>query len=166
MPRGVLREMRAARTRQEPEIQVLRVHRDHVAPRERSRQKIQAPEKDKLGPPRRGQSAVETLLLGFLWRRKSTNRGALFAHHQAPDDSPHVQRVDPSLLARVRDLNDDEAWREFDRRYRDLVLRDDCRIGLEVWDADEMRHVVMMRPASDLRGFEFDPKRKVDFIRT
>ncbi len=70
-----------------------------------------------------------------------------------------TESTHPSLLVRVRDPQDAEAWREFDQRYRDLVLRYSCRMGLGYWDAEEVRQLVMIRLASALRQFEYDPAK-------
>ena len=70
------------------------------------------------------------------------------------DDSTNV-----SLLVRVRDLGDERAWREFDARYRDLVLRYCRRQGLQASDSEDVRQMVMWNLAKKLRGFEYEPAR-------
>jgi len=69
-------------------------------------------------------------------------------------DSTH-----PSLLARVADLADQAAWREFDARYRELILRYCRRKGLQASDAEDVRQVVMLNLAKQLRTFEYQPKK-------
>lgn len=65
----------------------------------------------------------------------------------------------PSLLARLRTSTDEEAWREFDDRYRELVLRY-CRLrGLQASDADDVRQLVMFRLVDSMKRFEYDPAR-------
>lgn len=65
----------------------------------------------------------------------------------------------PSLLSRVRDPSDSAAWREFDQRYRDLILRY-CRArGLQEADAEDVRQVVMFNLSKTLRTFEYSPSR-------
>lgn len=64
-----------------------------------------------------------------------------------------------SLLARVRDLGDHGSWREFDARYRDLVLRFCYRRGLQQSDAEDVRQIVMLNLARALRSFEYQPAR-------
>ncbi len=63
-----------------------------------------------------------------------------------------------SLLSRVRDPANDEAWREFDRTYRELIVRY-CRArGLQLADAEDVRQAVMMRLSRALRTFEYQPE--------
>lgn len=65
----------------------------------------------------------------------------------------------PSLLARLRDRSDDASWREFDARYRELILRYCRGRGLQPSDAEDVRQQVMMSLATALRGFAYDPVR-------
>ena len=65
----------------------------------------------------------------------------------------------PSLLSRLRDLDDHAAWREFDRRYRDLILRYCRRRGLQQTDAEDVRQMVMLNLARQLRTFQYRPER-------
>ncbi|MEM7202705.1 MAG: sigma-70 family RNA polymerase sigma factor [Planctomycetota bacterium] len=65
----------------------------------------------------------------------------------------------PTLLQRVRDPEDAEAWREFDERYRLLILRYCQRRGLQAADAEDVRQLVMMSMAQSLRGFRYAPER-------
>lgn len=65
----------------------------------------------------------------------------------------------PTLLSRVRDPADRAAWDEFDAHYRDLILGY-CRArGLQLFDAEDVRQLVMMNLAAALRGFQYDPRR-------
>lgn len=50
----------------------------------------------------------------------------------------------PSLLERVRDLDDHAAWRELDEKYRELVLRYCRRSALQPADAEDVRQIVML----------------------
>lgn len=62
-----------------------------------------------------------------------------------------------SLLVRLKDRGDVEAWAEFDRRYGPLILAY-CRAqGWQVNDAEDVRQMVMAKLAGSLRGFEYDP---------
>jgi len=71
--------------------------------------------------------------------------------------SPHTTR--PTLLSRVRDHEDHRSWREFDARYRDLILRFCRRRGLQQSDAEDVRQIVMINLARALRTFEYEPAR-------
>lgn len=69
------------------------------------------------------------------------------------------ETTQPSLLSRVRDSADDAAWREFDAKYRELILRY-CRArGLQTSDAEDVRQIAMANLARSLRSFEYDPGR-------
>ena len=69
------------------------------------------------------------------------------------------ETTQPSLLSRVRDAADDSAWREFDAKYRDLILRY-CRArGLQASDAEDVRQICMTNLAKSLRVFEYSPQR-------
>ena len=69
------------------------------------------------------------------------------------------ETTQPSLLSRVRDPADDSAWREFDAKYRELILRY-CRArGLQTSDAEDVRQIAMANLAKSLRSFEYTPAR-------
>ena len=70
-----------------------------------------------------------------------------------------MNTTQPSLLSRVRDLHDHQAWREFDAKYRELILRYCLRKGLQQSDAEDVRQLVMLNLARQLRSFEYDPAR-------
>ncbi len=63
-----------------------------------------------------------------------------------------------SLLDRVRDLSDQEAWREFEARYRELILRYGLRRGLSPHDAEDLLQVVLVRLAKRLPEFVYRPE--------
>lgn len=65
----------------------------------------------------------------------------------------------PSLLSRVRDASDDAAWREFEAKYRELVLRYARARGLQQSDAEDVRQIVMMSLSKRLREFDYQPER-------
>ncbi len=64
-----------------------------------------------------------------------------------------------SLLERLRDPNDQVSWREFDARYRHLILRYCLRRGLSMWDAEDVRQIVMVNLSRTFPRFEYDPSR-------
>ncbi len=65
----------------------------------------------------------------------------------------------PSLLSRVRDGADQAAWREFEVKYRELLLRY-CRArGLQQSDAEDVRQLVMMNLAKFLRNFDYSSEK-------
>jgi RNA polymerase sigma-70 factor (ECF subfamily) len=60
-----------------------------------------------------------------------------------------------SLLSRVRDPADAEAWARFERLYGPLVLAY-CRArGVQAGDAEDVRQMVMTKLMSSLRTFEY-----------
>ncbi len=65
----------------------------------------------------------------------------------------------PTLLSRVRDTADHDAWNEFDARYRDLILRYARRRGLQASDAEDVRQMVMLNLARQLRTFQYSRER-------
>lgn len=66
-----------------------------------------------------------------------------------------METTHPTLLERIRDAGDQEAWRQFDRRYRDLILRYCSGRGLQLADAEDVRQVVMVNLSRSLRRFEY-----------
>ena len=64
-----------------------------------------------------------------------------------------------SLLARIRDTDDDLAWAEFDSVYGELILRYCRRRGLGLADAEDIRQIVLLSLARTLPRFEFRPER-------
>ncbi len=71
--------------------------------------------------------------------------------------SDHVTQA--SLLSRVRDPQNQSAWREFEAKYRDLLLCYAERRGLQPADAEDVRQQVMVNLSRYLRDFKYDPAR-------
>jgi len=69
------------------------------------------------------------------------------------------ETTQPSLLSRVRDPANDAAWREFDTKYRELILRYCHARGLQTTDAEDVRQIAMTNLAKSLRSFEYKPAR-------
>ncbi len=69
------------------------------------------------------------------------------------------ETTQPSLLSRVRDSADDASWREFDAKYRELILRYCHARGLQTSDAEDVRQIAMANLAKSLRSFEYQPTR-------
>nr|AQQ74895.1 hypothetical protein [uncultured bacterium] len=65
----------------------------------------------------------------------------------------------PSLLSRVRDPANHQAWREFEAKYRELILRFCRRRGLQQVDAEDVLQIVMANLVQSLPKFVYDPKR-------
>jgi RNA polymerase sigma-70 factor (ECF subfamily) len=70
-----------------------------------------------------------------------------------------TDRTHASLLSRLRNPDDADAWQQFDRTYRDLILRYCHRKGLQHWDAEDVRQTVLLRISSVLKsGFRYEPR--------
>lgn len=69
------------------------------------------------------------------------------------------ETTQPSLLSRVRDPEDRLAWRQFDDKYRELILRYCRRKGLQQADAEDVRQIVMMNLSRALPKFHYRPKQ-------
>jgi RNA polymerase sigma-70 factor (ECF subfamily) len=70
---------------------------------------------------------------------------------------PPVTRV--TLLARIRDGRDAEAWREFVQLYGPVVYRFARNRGLQDADAADLMQDVMRSVARNAPRMEYDPKR-------
>jgi RNA polymerase sigma factor (sigma-70 family) len=65
----------------------------------------------------------------------------------------------PSLLLRVRDVEDADAWREFVRLYTPLVFRHCARHGLQEADAADVAQEVMRVAAEKMPEFQYNAQR-------
>jgi len=64
-----------------------------------------------------------------------------------------------SLLSRIRDRANDAAWREFDGRYRELMLRYCRRKGLTQVDAEDVVQSTFAGLSDSLPRFTYDANR-------
>jgi RNA polymerase sigma factor (sigma-70 family) len=64
-----------------------------------------------------------------------------------------------SLLIRLKDQADDEAWFEFTEIYRPVIFRLACRKGLQHADADDLVQQVLAAVARTIGRWETDPLR-------
>ena len=69
------------------------------------------------------------------------------------------QKTRSSLLVRIRDARDDEAWCEFVDVYAPLVYRFARLRGLQNADAADVTQDVLQTVARSISGFEYDPER-------
>jgi RNA polymerase sigma-70 factor (ECF subfamily) len=74
------------------------------------------------------------------------------------EDTGGHDTTSASLLVRVRDPEDQAAWREFVARYAELILRYCRGRGLRPADCEDVRQLVLLNLANGLRHFEYDPK--------
>jgi RNA polymerase sigma factor (sigma-70 family) len=64
-----------------------------------------------------------------------------------------------SLLARLRDLDDQDSWGEFYDLYWRLIHNVACRAGLQPAEAQEVIQETMITAARKLPGFTYDPAK-------
>ena len=77
----------------------------------------------------------------------------------SPHSNADAPITRPSLLLRLRDLEDAEAWREFVRLYTPLVFGHCTRHGLQEADAADVAQEVMRVAAQAMPQFEYDANR-------
>ena len=65
----------------------------------------------------------------------------------------------PSLLVRVRDHDDSDAWRQFVEAYTPLIVCFAMKRGLQEADAADLAQEVMQKVAHGITRFEYDPQR-------
>jgi len=70
------------------------------------------------------------------------------------DHTTHI-----SLLSRVRNPADALAWREFEHRYQELLIRFCRSRGMQPADAEDVVQVVMASLSRSLPGFAYDPAK-------
>ena len=64
-----------------------------------------------------------------------------------------------TLLIRLKDQADDEAWSEFTEIYRPVIYRLACRRGMQPADADDLVQQVLTSVARVIDRWEADPER-------
>ncbi len=64
-----------------------------------------------------------------------------------------------TLVGRLRDPADQDAWREFDHRYRDLIVRFLRGRGLQLADAEDSAQGVLTKLVTGLRAFSYDASK-------
>jgi RNA polymerase sigma-70 factor (ECF subfamily) len=60
-----------------------------------------------------------------------------------------------SLITRLRDSRDEQAWRRFDQLYGPVIVRYACRRGLALADAEDVRQIVLLSLVRAMPGFEY-----------
>ena len=65
----------------------------------------------------------------------------------------------PSLLLRIRDPNNTDAWNEFVEIYSPIVRRYSLQRGLQTSDVEDITQDVMATVATSIRKFDYDPRR-------
>ncbi|GMU80913.1 MAG: hypothetical protein AMXMBFR47_07840 [Planctomycetota bacterium] len=72
---------------------------------------------------------------------------------------PPMHTTPPSLLMRVRDSSDRAAWDDFDRRYREWLIRFFRRRQVPYPDAEDLVQRVFANLVITLPQFTYDPNR-------
>lgn len=68
------------------------------------------------------------------------------------------QSTRPSLLLRVRDAEDVEAWQQFIDVYGPLIFRFGIRNSLQEADAADLTQDVLVAVSNTIRSFDYDPQ--------
>ncbi len=64
-----------------------------------------------------------------------------------------------SLLLRLREPGDEQAWQDFDEIYGPLITRLAMQLGLQPADASDVSQDVLTRVAKAVQGWDHDPAR-------
>lgn len=78
-------------------------------------------------------------------------------HEEGP--APAADATRPSLLLRLRDSGDAEAWRVFVETYTPLVYAYCRRRGLQPSDVADVAQEVMVQVSRSIREFSYQPER-------
>lgn len=73
--------------------------------------------------------------------------------------SVSTQQTRPSLLVRVRDHDDVDAWREFVEAYTPLIVCFAMKRGFQEADAADLAQEVMQKVVYGISRFDYDPER-------
>ena len=77
----------------------------------------------------------------------------------SPEDPPSFPDTRPSLLGRLPDSEDADAWGDFVGTYGPLIYRFGLRRQLQPSDAADLVQEVMLRVARSIGAFRYDPER-------
>lgn len=75
------------------------------------------------------------------------------------NDEMNQEPTRETLLFRIRDLNDDAAWKEFADAYTPLIYGYACRVGLQDDDAITVSQDVLSTVARNIGDFRYDPSK-------
>ena len=93
--------------------------------------------------------------------RKWLGRGAAGIAIQcgAIGEAPILDTTRATLLERIRDRADGEAWRQFDAIYRPMLMRFGQGCGLDHAGAEDVTQHCMSAIHRHIDGFDYDPKK-------
>lgn len=110
--------------------------------------------------PRRPPRSIKNLFKDYFFFGIAQRPATKFALMPPPDDSGSTSpETRPSLLRRVRDLEDHSSWSEFHAIYRHLIYGLARRSGLAHADAEDVTQDVFKRLAETIHQFEAHPQR-------
>jgi RNA polymerase sigma factor (sigma-70 family) len=89
-------------------------------------------------------------------KERGPSHSSLYWGEAVVDEQPKTR---PSLLARLRDVRNGDAWSEFVAIYSPLVYRYSRRRGLQSTDAADVTQDVFRAVARSMERFEYDPSR-------
>jgi len=72
---------------------------------------------------------------------------------------PGSTKTSATLLLEVRDSGNAQAWAEFESRYREMLTRFCCSLGVQHADAEDIIQAVFSKLLSGLRNFQYDPDK-------
>lgn len=70
-----------------------------------------------------------------------------------------IPATQPTLIERLRDPADQEAWQRFESGYRELLVRFAMRRGLQRPDAEDVAQAVFVAMVTAMQGFTLDASR-------
>jgi RNA polymerase sigma factor (sigma-70 family) len=74
-------------------------------------------------------------------------------------DSPRADSTRPSLLLRLRDASDAQAWNTFVDVYGPLIFGRCRRKGLKHEDAEDVSQRIFAKITAAIRGFDYEPAK-------
>ncbi len=74
-------------------------------------------------------------------------------------DEPSAWHTRESLLARVRDPNDDQSWEDFVHYYQGYIYNISRRMSIQHHDAEEIVQTVLLKSWNKMPDFEYDRRR-------
>lgn len=87
------------------------------------------------------------------------NQRLLLVHWTSQEVSRTVDTTRPSLLMRIRDRADADAWHAFDEIYRPMLYRFATACRLDHADAEDVSQHCLTAIANRISDFAYDPKK-------
>src|SRR5437588_294322 len=84
------------------------------------------------------------------------NRSSLMS---ATKRTSHLPTTSTTLLGRIKYLDDDASWRDFDARYRKIIYGLAKKKGLMDHEAADAVQETFIEVSKRIEGFKYDPSR-------